>query len=110
MKRFNRQYWFNFNLTTLADGLATELNCGRKGKSVGHSPLTEIQMLRSRLVTAMTELTELKNHKWTTSGLSCMTEGETTETEEGETTVSDLKVKVTGLSLGSTHTVTLQCY
>ena len=94
---------FNFNLKTLADGLAKDLNGaayynGHKRYLVGHLPLTEMQMFRSGMVTGVTEL---KNYKWTT--LYGTTESVITDTEKnGE----DLKVnlKATGLSLGSTDT------
>ena len=100
----------DFSLKTFADGLARELNGtayynGHKRFLVGHLPLTEMQMFRSQLITAMHEL---KNYKWTV--LHGKTEDVITETEK---TDDDLKVnlKVTGLSLGSTGTViTLQRY
>ena len=100
----------DFSLKTFADGLARELNGtayynGHKRFLVGHLPLTEMQMFRSQMITAMHEL---KNYKWTV--LYGKTEDVITETEK---TNDDLKVnlKVTELSLGSTDTViTLQRY
>ena len=100
----------DFNLKTFADGLARELNGtayynGHKRYLVGHLPLTEMQMFRLQMITAVPEL---KNYKWTV--LYGKTGDVITDTEK---TDDDLKVKlkVTGLSLGSTDTViTLQRY
>jgi len=57
---------------------------GHKRYLVGHLPLTEMQMFRSGMVTAATEL---KNHTWTT--LQGKAEGETGETTKTEKTESE---------------------